>query len=97
MKRIYDIFCYSFYSPLKNLRAARYGFFYDEQVTDSFSTKIGALQIPALRDNCPELVLKICEIRSFTKKLNQLPIPMRFEQKCQATFSRIGASAFFYS
>ena len=58
---MYDIFCYSYYSTLKYLRAAQYVVFYYEQVTDSFSTKIGALQIPALQENCSELVLKICE------------------------------------
>ena len=38
-------YCYSYYSPLKCLRAARYVVFYYEQATDSFSTKIDALQI----------------------------------------------------
>ena len=49
IKGIYGIFCYSYYSPLKYLTAARYVIFYYEQVTNSFSTKIGAQQIPALQ------------------------------------------------
>ena len=63
IKKIYDIFCYSCYSPLKYLRAAQYVVFYYKLVTDSFSTKVGALQIPALQSNCSELFLK-CERHS---------------------------------
>ena len=48
IKGVYGIFCYSYYSPLKYLTAARYVVFHYEQVTNSFSTKIGALQIPEL-------------------------------------------------
>ena len=49
IKIVYGMFCYSYYSPLKYLTAVRYVVFYYEQVTNSFSTKIGALQIPALQ------------------------------------------------
>ena len=113
IKAIYDIFCYSHYSPLKYLTAARYMVFYHDQVTNSFSTKIGALQIPALQVTVLNLfsrfVRNTCEgihfyynciptTRNFTKKWTNSPLFFRhFEQKCQALFWRIAPSAFFYS
>ena len=113
IKGIYGIFCYSYYSPLKYLTAARYVVFYYEQVTNSFSTKIGALQIPALQVAVLNLLSRFlkntCEwihfyqswipaTRNFTKKWTHSPIVFRhFEQKCQASFWRIAPSAFFYS
>ena len=113
IKGIYGIFCYSYYSPVKYLTAARYVVFYYEQVTNGFSTKMGALQIATLQITVLNLfsrfVKNTCEgihfyqscipaTRNFTKKWTHSPIFFRhFEQKCQAPFWRIAPSAFFYS